>query len=382
MKSFSIIIFCFITAVLFSCGNKTKDPQESGAGEQSSASFSGVYEGAIRNDLSIVFSADEKDGKVSGSYFYQRTGIDISVSGTCENNSVSIREFDAKGKETGSFTGSLFNNGDSMAGTWKNADGSRSFPFWLRRAPDPEMAKIRFKWHFVLATMKKDPELPDQPQYMEGNVYPVMSGLQNASVQEALNRQFYKAAIQDERNPKDYQSVKELSGEEYDNVAWPNGHTTTVVTIDYYDSRVLTWSSSSEWDGGAHPSFASGGYHSAFLSTGKAVTVNDLLEGEWRALLLDEIRQSSEITDMGTDMGDEDPCSHIRDTLLAQVKRWTGKEEVFLFSDRIVFISEDNRSFGCPEIARGVFEISISLDRLKPFLRPGSPAEILAKQKQ
>jgi hypothetical protein len=63
-----------------------------------------VYEGAIRNDLSIVLSANSNEGKISGTYFYQKNGTDISISGTQENNSVTIREFDEKGKQTGSFT--------------------------------------------------------------------------------------------------------------------------------------------------------------------------------------------------------------------------------------------------------------------------------------
>lgn len=173
--------------------------------------------------------------------------------------------------------------------------------------------------------------------------------------------------------------MKEVSGEEYDNTQWSHAHMTNMVTINFYDSRVLTWSVASEWDGGAHPSFSFGGYHSVFLSSEKEVTADDLLQGDWRSLLISEIRETSDITDFESEMAD-DPCSHIRDTLVGQVKHCTGKQPVYLMDGRIIFIADDNRSFGCPEAARDIVEISIDLDRLKPFLRPGSAATQMAEK--
>lgn len=371
MKILPLLIIPF---VLFSCGS---EPQNSSEKKTDSPAISGVYEGMIGDDLQIVLSAETQDEKISGSYFYKKIGTDILISGTQNGDQFSFSEKDAKGNVTGNFSGKIFSNGDSLSGEWKNPDGTKTFALHLKRSDDPDMAKIRIKWHYFICKQKADPDAPEEQPYEEGYAYPEISGLENQALQKKLNDEFYPNEIDDNRRNSDYASVKEVSEKEYNKTDWPHGHSTTAVSIDYYSSRVLTSSKSDEFDGGAHPSFGFFGMKSVFLENGKTVTVNDLLQGEWRNAFLDAIRNSTEMNEW---IGEtDDPCGHIRDTLLAQVSRWNGSEAVYPTANGITIVIDDYRSFGCPEMARGIFEISLDWESLKPFLKPGNPLEIPKK---
>ena len=366
--------FLVLTVFLFSCGSETKNHSEN---KKDAPVIAGVYEGMIGDKLQIVLSAETQDENISGSYFYRRIGTDIQISGTQDGDQFEFSEKDENGKITGNFSGKIFSNGDSLSGEWKNPDGSKTFAFHLKRSDDPAMAKIRIKWHYFICTQKEDPDSPEERPYMEGYEYPEISGLENQSLQKKLNAEFYPKEIDDNRRNSDYASVKEVSEKEYDKTEWPNGHSTTAVSIDYYSSRVITWSKSIEFDGGAHPSFGFFGTKSVFLETGKSVTVNDFLQGEWKSAFLEAIRNSGEIYEWPDDS--DDPCAHIRDTLLAQVSKWNGSETVYPGRSGLTIIIDDNRSFGCPEMARGIFEISMDWETLTPFLKPGNPLEIPKK---
>lgn len=371
MKILPLLILPF---ALFSCGNETKSPSEK---KTDSPVISGVYEGMIGDNLEIVLSAETQDEKISGSYFYRKIGTDILISGKQNGDQFEFSETAADGKVTGNFSGRIFSNGDSLSGEWKNPEGTKTFAVHLKRSDDPAMAKIRIKWHYFICKQKTDPDAPDEQPYMEGYEYPEISGLENQTLQDKLNAEFYPKEIDDNRRSSDYASVKEVSEKEYNKVEWPNGHITTTVSIDYYDSRVITWSKSNEFDGGAHPSFGFFGMNSVFLATGKTVSVNDILQGEWKKAFLEAISNSTEMNEW---IGEtDDPCGHIRDTLLAQVSKWNGSEPVYPTGNGLTIIIDDYRSFSCPEIARGIFEISLDWQHLKPFLKPGNPLEIPKK---
>lgn len=360
----TLAYFCII-AFFISCGEAEK-PKTAGGQDTAAAAISGAYTGMIGDKFGIVLSAETSDGKIHGSYFYRKVGTDIAFAGTQMANDFRITEKDEKGNATGNFTGTIYTGGDSLAGQWESPDGKKKFPFWLKRAADPDYAKIRFKWNYV--TMTETLEGVDG-LYMQGFVWPEISGLANGEVQENLNA-IFRGTYED--NVSKGGRRKELSATEYEKLDWPHDHSNRQIVLEHYDSEIITWSESDEFDGGAHPSFSFYGHQSVFLKNGYTVKVNDLLKGDWQKLFVDRIRGTTELA--GND-ADGEECGHIQDTLVARVSRWTGEEPVYPLADRLLIVADDYRNYGCPEIARAVFTVEIPYSELKGYIRPGSAIE-------
>lgn len=95
------------------------------------ASSEYYYTGAIQaQTVQMDITFDHR--AVTGSYFYDSTGVDIKLKGqTQANGAVSISEFDANGKKTGVFTGTVIPTYRTFTGTWRSEDGKEQFPFKL-----------------------------------------------------------------------------------------------------------------------------------------------------------------------------------------------------------------------------------------------------------
>lgn len=81
--------------------------------------FAGAYEGTIgKYPIWISIDTDAPDGAIKGSYFYCKTGTDIRLEGTKIGDSLTLSEYDPKGKETGKFLCVI--KGKDLSGTWSN----------------------------------------------------------------------------------------------------------------------------------------------------------------------------------------------------------------------------------------------------------------------
>jgi hypothetical protein len=104
------------------------------------------YRGEIGDNLPIGLTLRiAKDGETgTGCYFYYKYCKDIRIAADIKGRSILIREYDAKGKQTGQFAGQFPTNdprhhfyqsgdlqGEVIAGDWSKPDGSEQKSFYL-----------------------------------------------------------------------------------------------------------------------------------------------------------------------------------------------------------------------------------------------------------
>jgi len=77
----------------------------------------------------VVMDLLVMDSTCSGWYYYEKHGIPIRIAGTRNNSGIELREEDSKGNITGTFRGSIGNDG--FNGTWTGSNGY-PLPFSIR----------------------------------------------------------------------------------------------------------------------------------------------------------------------------------------------------------------------------------------------------------
>ncbi|MFN2454026.1 MAG: hypothetical protein ABR577_07370 [Pyrinomonadaceae bacterium] len=96
-----------------------------------SANFLKVFEGTINAQYPIEMNLQRNDRTLSGTYFYTKHKVDISIKGTVdEQDNFVLNEFDQNGNQTGIFKG-RFVSSSSIEGTWSKPSGDKSMPFSL-----------------------------------------------------------------------------------------------------------------------------------------------------------------------------------------------------------------------------------------------------------
>ncbi len=97
------------------------------------ASGAKVFEGTI-GKAKVVMILDISSPKLTGSYFYRSSGLDIGLSGTAaklnEVDPNSITNYEQLA--TGTFGGALSADNSTYKGTWKSVKGSKSVSFSLK----------------------------------------------------------------------------------------------------------------------------------------------------------------------------------------------------------------------------------------------------------
>src|SRR5690349_5290606 len=88
------------------------------------SSSSKRYAGTINNSLDIQMSLQRDGNNLTGNYFYKKIGRSIKLTGTIDNQNVVINEFDEKGTNTGTFTGTISKDGNEIKGSWKKTGGT------------------------------------------------------------------------------------------------------------------------------------------------------------------------------------------------------------------------------------------------------------------
>ncbi len=94
--------------------------------------WSKSFDGLIDGKYQIYMRLNNKNGTLSGYYFYKSAGKDLQLRGKIsENGEVHVKEINSKDKTTGIFTGELKKN--LFKGTWENADRTKKFSFSLEK---------------------------------------------------------------------------------------------------------------------------------------------------------------------------------------------------------------------------------------------------------
>ena len=118
-------------------------PQASGyqhaAGGTTPVGISKYFKGSIGNTLGLQMKLVREGEKLTGSYFYQKVGTPIVISGTIDKDGhVNLDEFDSGGHQTGVFKGvwSEDENGlIAIAGNWTKPNSDKKTAFSLHEEP-------------------------------------------------------------------------------------------------------------------------------------------------------------------------------------------------------------------------------------------------------
>jgi hypothetical protein len=95
--------------------------------------LNGQYEGVIGKNLKVRLLLQRQGTVLTGSYRYLKAGGELRLMGTTAPTSLlTMREFDASGRQTGLFEGRLVMRNDgtsSITGTWSKPNGKGVLPF-------------------------------------------------------------------------------------------------------------------------------------------------------------------------------------------------------------------------------------------------------------
>ena len=89
------------------------------------------YIGKLGNKLDVEFHIENNNGKISGFYYYQKVGIDISITGNVLNQELLVFELDYKNDTVAVIKGTMCDS--IISGEWINARTKKSYPLILRK---------------------------------------------------------------------------------------------------------------------------------------------------------------------------------------------------------------------------------------------------------
>jgi hypothetical protein len=89
------------------------------------------FSGAINRSIRIKMTLSQKGNSLSGSYYYEKVGKPITLSGSINGQQFTLKEYNESGNNTGTFSG-RFVTPDTIEGSWSNADASKTYPFSLK----------------------------------------------------------------------------------------------------------------------------------------------------------------------------------------------------------------------------------------------------------
>ncbi len=92
------------------------------------------YMGTIGDGMAVQMLLMKKEGGISGSYFYERSGVPLFLTGKRDKSFyATLDERTSKDRKSGLFEGLLDLSGTVFNGTWSSPDGNKSLPFALEK---------------------------------------------------------------------------------------------------------------------------------------------------------------------------------------------------------------------------------------------------------
>lgn len=122
-----------LISLLISCNSKPNDNSENieeVSKKSISVDFDKNYIGTINGKLNVVFHLINKNGKISGSYFYENKGVDINLVGELSDDKLIVYEVDYQNNKVSQIIGYL--KGLDLNGEWKNLKSNKSFNIALK----------------------------------------------------------------------------------------------------------------------------------------------------------------------------------------------------------------------------------------------------------
>lgn len=324
-----------------------------------------VFRGSIgENRFQMTLKRD--GDKLTGSYFYAKTGGDLKLAGTIDaEGKFVLTETDAKGTKTGSFEGTWSKAEDderfSLNGTWKNPRGTMSLDFYATE----QMIFFTGAGRILTKTFSES----NKPKLFEISAdYPELSGVSLASaakfdqsVKTIINRQaanFRKLML--EQTAEDLKYIRKI-GKNYLEISYNIEHADeNVISIGFFAST---------YTGGAHPN------HYSFplnfdVKNNRELKLADLFKPN--SGYLEKIADYC-IKDLAVKLGDGSDDEWIRGGAEAKAENYRS----WNLSRRGLIVNFD--PYQVASYAAGPQEVLVPFSELKEIIRADSVAKGLMK---
>jgi hypothetical protein len=223
----------------------------------------------------------QNDTSLSGSYYYSKVGVPLSLVGSIYGSKVSLTERDHNYQETGYFEGTLAP--DSFTGTWRSAANKKQLPFRLR--DNKEGAALSFSHYYKencesRDKYKKEPLPEDAPWWDTLCSYISLDLLKlngDSKAAGKINRAIVSNACYygETRYSSPEEFLSSLDSIYNDPYGFLNLETTCnpiLIADDFLSMEIFSF----EYAGGAHPNSYIQLYNYD-LNTGKEITLNDIM---------------------------------------------------------------------------------------------------------
>lgn len=122
-------ILLLLLLVFTGCGIQSQAPT-TGSSQEPASGTATRYVGSINGKLPIHMKLDVKDGKVTGSYYYDSVKTDIKLEGSTLGSQIDLVEYDDNGKATARFRGAFVPAG-RIVGVWAiPEEGQQEGRYW------------------------------------------------------------------------------------------------------------------------------------------------------------------------------------------------------------------------------------------------------------
>jgi len=266
------------------------------------------FGGKINNKFDIKMNLVRNDNFLSGTYFYEKVGILIDLSGNIDaSNKFLINEFDSNGNLIGSFTGTL--KSDTMLiGTWQNKDKTTVYDFEMNE--DYAMSQ-KFTRHQknIEYHIKNDDSLPScvvNFDYLKPE-FGTSKASKNLLIKDLIEKSFFykienNISVETKLDNKVTDYLKMYKEFETD---WE-----TAVNDEYYYEEMYQWESSASmniifndynvlsyqicdygYEGGAHPNSYTGCVN-IDLKIGTEINLTNIFNEGYETTLIPKILSS------------------------------------------------------------------------------------------
>lgn len=135
----NIALFILIFIILTSCKQEKLNSIDlrksiSIVVQHTDKTISTNYKGEIGKNLDVLFHLKNDNGKITGFYFYKKTGIDIRIIGNVVKNKFLAYELNYKKDTTATLIANI--NESSINGKWINAKTKKEYPLRLIKTPN------------------------------------------------------------------------------------------------------------------------------------------------------------------------------------------------------------------------------------------------------
>lgn len=233
-----------------------------------------IFRGSV-GDNKLQMTLHREGDKLSGTYFYQKVGSDISLKGSINSQGdFTLQEFDNNGKQTGEFKGKWSEAAGlpsaTMEGTWAKPNSKQTLSFYATQ----QMVEITNGSRVVTKEIKEDNK---KEKYSIDAEYPELTGASNPNA-DKFNQEVKNLIAKETKGFKE--GVAEVSADEDAPPDTGNGSDIRIV----YDVSLATddlisviFDISAYSQGAAHPN----NYSQVLnydLKTGRSLKLADLFK--------------------------------------------------------------------------------------------------------